>query len=116
MKQQVAAVGRVHQRAAGAHGSFGVDHVRQRVVINFDQFRRIFGQRARIGNHRHHPFAAVAHDIFCQRIALQMGCVYAADERFGGGMKFLTRQHIMHPRRCTCGRGADGGDACTGVR
>jgi len=77
VQDHVRAVRRMHQRRAGRHRLFRIDHVRQRLVLDFDQLRRVLGERARVGDHRSDPFAGVADDAVRQREARELRCVDA---------------------------------------
>ena len=88
----------MHERAVGFYRLLGVDRVRCRLVIDFDQFRGVFGDGARVGHHCCDPLAGIANDVVCQRIARYFGRIYADRERPGGGAEFFAGQHIMHAR------------------
>ena len=57
IEQHVGAMIRVHERAAGRIGFLAVEHERQRLVIHAHQLGGVFGERARVRNHRRHPFS-----------------------------------------------------------
>jgi hypothetical protein len=99
VKQHVAAVRRMHLRAVRLHGNFGIDHLRRLFVFDFDQLDRIFGDRARIRDHRSDPFAAVTHDVFRQGITRHLGRIDANRQRIGGGAEFLAGQYMMYARQ-----------------
>ena len=61
----VGAMSRMHQRSTVVHRGLGVDHVGGLLILDDHEFAGVFGQRARLGYHRHHPFTGVANNSVC---------------------------------------------------
>ncbi len=114
--EQVRAVRQVNERSAGGKCFLRIDHVRQRFVLDFDQFGRILGERARIGDHGRDPFARVANDVPGEREARHLGCVDADRQRIGVRAELLARKNAEHPGRGACRSRIDRDDARARVR
>ncbi len=71
-EQHVRAVIGVHHRRLGLESLLGIDHRGERFVLDLDQLGRILGDGAALGHHRRDPFADVAREPQCQRIAFDL--------------------------------------------
>ena len=107
----------MHERRSGCQRLLGVDHVRQRFVLDLDQFGGVLGERARVGDHRRDPFAGVAHDVVRQRVARHLRAHRRRSRSESvRGAEFLAGQHVVHARHRERRVGVDREDARAGVR
>ena len=73
LASNVAGRRRPHERCARSHCIGEIDDHRQRLVHDFERFRRIAGLLARVRHDRRHGFADVAHDAHRQRMLRRRG-------------------------------------------
>ncbi len=88
----------VHQRGVFFQCTLGVEHEGQRLVLDLDRFGGVFRQRARVGDHRRHPFAGIARDAVSERAARDVGRVEAGEQRVGGFCELGAVEDVMHAR------------------
>ena len=96
VKNQVRAVGRVHQRCVAEQGGFGVHDVGGLFVLDHHQLGGVFGQGAGVGHHRSHPFTGVARHVRGHGKARDLRRIHTGQHRVGGGAQLSTRDHRMH--------------------
>ena len=116
VEQHVGAVRLVHQHAARFERLFGVEHEGQGLVVDFDRFGRVLGQRTGVGHHGGNPFAGIARDVERQRPARHVRGVEPGHQRQRGRGEFAPIQHVMHARHGKRRAFVDALDARRGVR
>ena len=116
VEQHIRAVRLVHQRARPFQRLFGVEHEGQRLVIDFDGFGGVLGQRARIGDHGGDPFAGVARDIERQRPARHFRVIEPGHQRQRSGGQLCAVDDVMHAGHFQRSTFVDALDARGGVR
>ena len=116
IEQHVGAVIGVHERAAGRIGFLAVEHERQRLVIHAHQLGGVLGERARVRDHRRHPFSGIARDIDRERTPRHLRGVEARQQRLGRRGKLAAVEHVVHARHRERLGLVDRDDARGGVR
>ena len=100
----------MHERTAGLTASSGSITCGSRLIVDFDELDRVFGDRARVGDDCSDPFAGVAHDILRQRVACNLGSIDADRERIGRRAELFAGQYVMHAAQRERGLGLDRND------
>ena len=98
IEQHVGAVRGMHRRTVRFQGVFCRDHERQQFIADVDFFRGVFGERAAVGDDRHHPFAGITHLPDRQRMTPHQGRVESVHQRIGRGRELLAGENIVHAR------------------
>ena len=88
----------------------------EHVVINLDQFGRVFRDMAAFGDHRAHPFAGIAGTAARQRHAFDIRQVEPRQQRVDMVEQFLAGQHVADAGQRQRGAGIDGFDLGAGIR
>ena len=96
VEQHVRAMIGMHRRALRRIGRFAVEHERQRLVVHAHQLGGILGERAAVGDHRRHPFPAIARDLDGERPPRHLGRIEAGQQRRGGGRQLAAVEHVVH--------------------
>ena len=106
----------MHQHGARFERLFGVEHERQRFVVDLDCFGRVFRLRAAVGHHGGNPFARVARDIERQRPARHVRRIEPGHQWQRSGGKLCAINDVMHARHFQRGAFVDVLNARRSVR
>jgi len=101
-QQHVGAGAFVQQRRIRPDRGFRIDHDRQRLEIDLDQFERVFGEIAALGHHRDHRLADIAHLALRQRNQRRGVIVRHArcgEQRFDAAFEIGAGKHRHHAGR-----------------
>ncbi len=116
VEQHVGAVIRMHDGTIGRVGRFALEHERQRLIVHAHQLGGVFGERARVCDHRRHPFPGVARDVDCERAPRHLRGIEAGKQRLRRRGQLAAVEHAMHAgHRQRLGL-VDGEDARGGMR
>jgi hypothetical protein len=116
VEKHVRAVLGVHDRTARRIGLLAVEHERQRLVLDLNQLRRIFRERAAVGDHRGDPFARIAGDVDGERAARHLRRIEAGEEWRGRRRELAAVEHVMHAGKVERRRFVHAQDARRGIR
>ncbi len=95
-QRHVVAPIRVDTRTVRAHRGLGVDHHRQRIVVNGHQVGRILGLGTASGHDHGHRLPGVTHDLLSQRV-LGRGTLANPETRVQSRWRCTGNRHRLHP-------------------